>query len=55
MLNQPTIEKLHTMKLYGMADAFRAQIEMADTSHSALRSASECSSTNSGCGRKTVP
>jgi hypothetical protein len=32
MLNQPTIEKLHTMKLYGMADAFRAQIEIADAS-----------------------
>jgi DNA replication protein DnaC len=27
MLNQPTIEKLQTMKLHGMADAFRAQIE----------------------------
>src|SRR5450432_3857700 len=27
MLNQPTIEKLNTMKLYGMADAFRAQLE----------------------------
>ena len=27
MLNQPTIEKLHTMKLHGMADAFRAQLE----------------------------
>src|SRR6202165_3067528 len=32
MLNQPTIEKLHTMKLHGMADAFRAQIETADAS-----------------------
>jgi hypothetical protein len=32
MLNQPTIEKLQTMKLYGMADAFREQIEMADSS-----------------------
>src|SRR6202035_1780162 len=32
MLNQPTIEKLHTMKLHGMADAFRAQIETADSS-----------------------
>ncbi|MEO7143805.1 MAG: ATP-binding protein [Bryobacteraceae bacterium] len=30
MLNQPTIEKLHTMKLHGMADAFRAQVETAD-------------------------
>jgi DNA replication protein DnaC len=27
MLNQPTIEKLHTIKLHGMADAFRAQLE----------------------------
>ena len=32
MLNQPTIEKLHTMKLHGMADAFRAQLETADAS-----------------------
>jgi hypothetical protein len=32
MLNQPTIEKLQTMKLYGMADAFREQMEMADSS-----------------------
>lgn len=32
MLNQPTIEKLHTMKLHGMADAFRAQVETADAS-----------------------
>src|SRR5262252_8767330 len=27
MLNQPTIEKLYTMKLNGMADAFREQLE----------------------------
>jgi DNA replication protein DnaC len=32
MLNQPTIEKLHSMKLHGMADAFHAQLETADTS-----------------------
>jgi DNA replication protein DnaC len=32
MLNQPTLEKLHSMKLYGMADAFRLQLETADTS-----------------------
>ena len=32
MLNQPTIEKLYAMKLHGMADAFRAQVETADTS-----------------------
>ena len=32
MLNQPTIEKLHAMKLHGMADAFHAQLETADTS-----------------------
>jgi DNA replication protein DnaC len=32
MLNQPTIEKLHAMKLYGMADSFRAQLETPDTS-----------------------
>src|SRR5258708_38354431 len=32
MLNQPTIEKLYTMKLHGMADAFRAQLENTDMS-----------------------
>jgi DNA replication protein DnaC len=31
MLNQPTLEKLQSMKLHGMADAFRAQRE---TTHS---------------------
>jgi DNA replication protein DnaC len=31
MLNQPTLEKLHAMKLYGMADAFRAQLETIDS------------------------
>ena len=30
MLHQPTIEKLHTMKLHGMADAFRAQLETTE-------------------------
>ena len=29
MLNQPTIEKLHSMKLFGMAEAFRMQLETA--------------------------
>jgi DNA replication protein DnaC len=32
MLNQPTLEKLQAMKLHGMADAFRAQLETTDTS-----------------------
>jgi DNA replication protein DnaC len=31
MLNQPTIEKLHTLRLYGMADAFRTQLETSAT------------------------
>jgi hypothetical protein len=26
-MNQPTIEKLHAMKLYGMVEAFRTQLE----------------------------
>ncbi len=29
MLNEPTVEKLHSMKLFGMADAFRSQLESA--------------------------
>jgi DNA replication protein DnaC len=32
MLNQQTLEKLHAMKLFGMAEAFRAQMESADHS-----------------------
>ena len=32
MLNQPTIESLQAMKLYGMADAFREQIDTAVSS-----------------------
>jgi DNA replication protein DnaC len=32
MLNQPTLEKLQTMKLHGMADAFRAQLETTQSS-----------------------
>jgi DNA replication protein DnaC len=32
MLNQPTIEKLHAMKLHGMADGFRSQLETPDMS-----------------------
>ena len=55
MLNQPTIEKLQAMKLYGMADAFREQIEMADSSQlSASRSVSVCWSIASGPGNKAA-
>jgi hypothetical protein len=32
VLNQPALEKLQTMKLHGMADAFRVQLETTDTS-----------------------
>ena len=32
MLNQQTIEKLHAMKLHGMADAFHTQLETTDAS-----------------------
>ena len=31
MLNQPTMEKLIAMKLYGLADAFRTQMETTDS------------------------
>jgi hypothetical protein len=27
VLNQPTLEKLHALRLHGMAEAFRAQAE----------------------------
>lgn len=32
MLNEPTLEKLHSMKLFGMAEAFRTQLESASSS-----------------------
>ena len=32
MLNQQTLDKLHTLKLHGLADAFRAQLETTETS-----------------------
>src|SRR5271154_5004094 len=32
MLNQQTIDKLHSMKLHGFADAFRAQLETTEAS-----------------------
>lgn len=31
MLNEPTLEKLQTMKLYGMADGFRAQLQTTES------------------------
>jgi hypothetical protein len=31
MLNHPTLDKLQTMKLHGLAEAFRAQLETTDT------------------------
>jgi DNA replication protein DnaC len=31
MLNQPTLDKLQTMKLHGMANAFRLQLETTET------------------------
>ena len=30
MLNQPTFDQLNHLKLYGMANAFRTQLEIAD-------------------------
>jgi hypothetical protein len=32
MLNEQTLEKLHSMKLFGMAEAFRTQMESPETS-----------------------
>ncbi|HYK63064.1 MAG TPA: IS21-like element helper ATPase IstB [Bryobacteraceae bacterium] len=32
MLNQQTLDKLHAMKLYGLAEAFRAQLETTEAS-----------------------
>jgi len=32
MLNEQTLEKLHSMKLFGMAEAFRTQMEAPETS-----------------------
>jgi hypothetical protein len=55
MLNQPTIEKLHTMKLHGMADAFRAQLEPPSRTNSVSKNVLPCWSINNGCGKRTGP
>jgi hypothetical protein len=54
MLNQPTMEKLQTMKLHGMAQAFREQYESADASQLSSKSGSACWWTASGLGRRTA-
>ena len=41
MLNQQTIEKLHTMKLHGMADAFGAQL-LGNGEYVCSRQPTEC-------------
>jgi len=55
MLNQQTIDKLHSMKLHGFADAFRAQLETTEASQLSFEERLHCSSINSGCGKRTAP
>ena len=55
MLMQPTIEKLHSMKLFGMAEAIRRQTEDPEISRSASRSAWHCWWISNGTGGKTKP
>jgi hypothetical protein len=40
MLNQQTVEKLHALRLTGMADAYRQQMEDAEMAGLSLRNAS---------------
>jgi hypothetical protein len=53
ILNQQTIEKLHVMKLHGMADAFHAQLETTDTGQLSFEERLRCSWISNGYGRRT--
>lgn len=48
MLNQPTLEKPQVMKLHGMAEAFRAQLETIDTGQLSFEERFVKKSTNAG-------
>ena len=52
MLNQPTLEKLQAMKLHGMAESFREQIEEPTPVSSVSKNTSAYWSTVSGPGKK---
>jgi len=53
MLHQPTIEKLHTMKLHGMADAFRAQLETTELHQLSFEERFALLVDQQGSGKKT--
>ena len=55
MLNHQTMEKLHALRLTGMADAYRKQMEDTQTAGLSLRNASECWWISTGPGAKTRP
>ena len=52
MLNQPTMEKLHTMKLYGMADAFRTQLETTESDQLSFEERFALLVDPRGCGKR---
>ena len=54
MLNQQTVEKLHGMKLHGMADAFRAQLESTQNGSLSFEERLLCWSISNGYGKKIV-
>jgi hypothetical protein len=55
MLNQQTLEKLHTLKLHGMADAFCAQLESADSGQLSFEERFALVVDQHGSGRRIAP
>jgi hypothetical protein len=53
MLNQTTLDKLHALRLTGMADAYQKQLENRKLAALTSKSASECWSTATGRGVRT--
>ena len=54
MLNQQTIEKLHSLKLPGRAEAFKDQLPQPDIQRPPLKNVSDLLSIASGTGKKTT-
>jgi len=53
MLNQATLDKLHALRLTGMAEAYQKQLEEPRLAASTSKSASVCWSTATGRGART--
>ena len=53
MLNQATLDKLHALRLTGMAEAYQKQLDEPRPAGSASKNASGCWSTTTGRGVRT--